>query len=512
MTKDSEDPDDSKADEGLPSDEWTSPPPPPETLPPRSLHAVPRRTDSSATMARILEEAKRQALPEIRESERPPEVSERESSIPPPISSRGGVHPDIPSYTLFLWRIAKTAFESTWRYYLWMTTLTILALIGVNAWAGQTAHGMIHTNMTDHVSWGFYIANFTFGVGLAAGAVMMVIPAYVYDDHDMHDVVIFGELLAIAAIVISLLFVVVDMGRPDRLWHLLPGIGRFNWPRSMLTWDVIVLNGYLLLNLHIAGYLLYMRFLHRRPARRWYVPFVFLSIGWAISVHAVTAFLYAGLGGRPFWNTALLAPRFIVTAFVSGPAFVIVLLQLVRTFSAFHIGDGPIHTLRQILRVTIPANLFMFGSEVFTAFYSGGAHAVSMRYLMMGLHGKTTLVPWIWGALAFNLGSALIVYLPSSRKNLRLLTIGCLMAFVGIWVEKGMGLIVPGFVPSTLHEVIEYQPSLTEWKVSIGIWAVGLIVLTVAVKVALRVMTGRVAVDAYAQSLPPPAVSARSGL
>jgi len=511
MTKDADAPTDSSPDAGLPSDEWTSPPPAPETLPPRSLR-LPMRTDSSATMARMLEEAGKQASPEIRESERPPAVSERVTSIPPPISSRGGVHPDIPSYTLFLWRIAKTAFESTWRYYLWMTMLTILALIGVNAWAGQTGGGMIHTNMTDHVSWGLYIANFTFGVGLAAGAVMMVIPAYVYDDHDMHDVVIFGELLAIAAIVISLLFVIVDMGRPDRLWHLLPGIGRFNWPRSMLTWDVIVLNGYLLLNLHIAGYLLYMRFLGRRPARRWYVPFVFISIGWAISVHAVTAFLYAGLGGRPFWNTALLAPRFIVTAFVSGPAFVIVLLQVVRMFSAYQIGDGPIHTLRQILRVTIPANLFMFGSEVFTAFYSGGAHAASMRYLLMGLHGKTTLVPWMWGALALNFASLLIVYLPVSRKNLRLLTAGCSMAFGGIWVEKGMGLIVPGFVPSTLHEVIEYQPSLTEWKVSIGIWAAGLIVLTVAVKVALRVLTGRVTIDTYAHSLPPRALPGGTGL
>jgi molybdopterin-containing oxidoreductase family membrane subunit len=422
-----------------------------------------------------------------------------------PPESRGGEAPTIPSYTLFLWRIFKTAFDSNnWRYFAWMAWLTVLVLVGVHAWADQTAHGMVRTNMTDHVSWGFYIANFTFGVGLAAGAVMMVIPAYVYDDHEMHDVVIVGELLAISALVVSLLFVVVDMGRPDRLWHLLPGIGRFNWPRSMLTWDVIVLNGYLLLNLHITGYLLYMRFLKRKPLKRWYVPFVFLSIVWAISVHAVTAFLYAGLGGRPFWNTALLAPRFIVTAFVSGPAFVIVLLQIVRMFSSFKIGDGPIRTLHQILRVTIITNLFMFGSEVFTALYSGGAHAVSLRYLMFGLHGKTALVPWIWTALAMNVTAAILMQLPRSRTDMRLLSAGCVMAFAGIWIEKGMGLIVPGFVPSTMHEVIEYQPSLTEWKVSVGIWAAGFLVLTVAVKVAMRVLTGRVAIDAYSPSIPPP--------
>ncbi len=111
-----------------------------------------------------------------------------------------------------------------------MTLLTAIALVGANAWAHQLAHGMQITSMTDQVSWGLYIANFTFGVGLAAGAVMMVIPAYLYDDHEMHDVVIIGELLAVAAIVVSLLFVVVDMGRPDRFWHIIPGIGRFNWP------------------------------------------------------------------------------------------------------------------------------------------------------------------------------------------------------------------------------------------------------------------------------------------
>lgn len=417
------------------------------------------------------------------------------SEVPGAPSSRGGTHPDIPTYGLFLWRIVRTAFDSPRAgYYAWMAVLTIVALVGANAWAVQVAQGMGTTHMSDHVSWGLYIANFTFAVGLAAGAVMMVIPAYLYDDHEMHDVVIVGELLAIAALVVSLLFVVVDAGRPDRLWHLMPGVGRFHFPQSMLTWDVIVLNGYLLLNLHICGYLLYMRFLGRRPAKKFYLPFVFLSIGWAISVHAVTAFLYAGLGGRPFWNTALLAPRFIITAFVCGPAFVIVLLQLVRRFASFAVGPGPIQTLHQILKVTILANLFMFGSEVFTSFYAGGAHAGAMRYLLFGAHGKTTLVPWIWTAIALNVASGLIVLYPRSGRDLRLLTTGCVFAFVGVWIEKGMGLIVPGFVPSTLHEVIEYAPSLSEWKITAGVWAFGLLVLTVGVKVALQVLTGQMSV------------------
>jgi Ni/Fe-hydrogenase subunit HybB-like protein len=396
------------------------------------------------------------------------------------------------TYPRFLWRMTAQAFDGTWRFYAWMTLLTAIALVGVNAWAHQLASGMVMTHMTDHVSWGLYIANFTFGVGLAAGAVMMVIPAYLYDDHDMHDVVIVGELLAIAAIVVCLGFITVDLGRPDRFWHIVPGLGRFNWPISMLTWDVLVLNGYFLLNLHIAGYLIYTRYLGRRPRKRFYVPFVFLSIAWAISIHTVTAFLYSGLGGRPFWNSALLAPRFLASAFVTGPAFVILLLQVLRRVAGLKMGNGPIQTLTSVLRVTVVINLFMVGSEVFTAFYTGGAHATSARYLFFGLHGHGALVPWIWTAVALNLGSVALLFGHRRTDDVRWLNAACLAAFAGVWIEKGMGLIVPGFIPSTLHELVEYQPSLTEWKITAGIWALGLIVLTLAVKLALPVLRGEV--------------------
>lgn len=389
------------------------------------------------------------------------------------------------TYPRFLWQAVKQSTDGSMRFYVWMTALTAIALVGANAWARQTADGMALTGMTDHVSWGLYIANFTFGVGLAAGAVMMVIPAYLYDDHDMHDVVLVGELLTIAAIVVCLLFVTVDMGRPDRFWHIMPGIGRFNWPISMLTWDVLVLSGYLFINLHVAGYLIYMRFLGKKPEKRWYLPFVFLSIGWAVSIHTVTAFLYSGLGGRPFWNSALLAPRFLASAFVTGPAFVIVLLQLLRSLAGVPIKDGPIRTLHGILRITVLVNLFMVASELFTAFYTGGAHATSARYLFLGLHGKHALVPWIWSAIAMNVTSAVILHLPRTREKLWLLDVACVFAFVGVWIEKGMGLIVPGFIPSTLHELVEYMPTLTEWKITAGIWALGLGVLTILVKIGL---------------------------
>ena len=391
------------------------------------------------------------------------------------------------SYPRFLWWGLGEATSGGLLFYVWMIALTAISLVGANAWANQVADGMIVTNMTDHVSWGLYIANFTFCVGLAAGGVMMVIPAYLYDDDEMHKVVIIGEAVAIAAIVMCTLSVVVDLGRPDRFWHLLPIVGRVNWPVSMLTWDVLVLNGYLVINLHIVGYLLYMQFLGRKPNPKWYVPFVFLSIIWAISIHTVTAFLYCGLGGRPFWNTALLAPRFLASAFVSGPAFIILVMRVLRITTGYTAPPGPARTLIQIIRVAMTINLVMLASELFTLFYTGGSHAASAKYLFFGSHGHYGLVPWIWTAIVCNLIGTALFFMPGALERGAIRIYACVLCIVGIWIEKGMGLIIPGFIPSTLHEYVEYTPSLVEWKVTAGIWAFGFLLLTILLKLIVTV-------------------------
>jgi molybdopterin-containing oxidoreductase family membrane subunit len=235
-----------------------------------------------------------------------------------------------------------------------------------------------------------------------------------------------------------------------------------------------------------------MRHLGRAPNPKWYVPFVFISIIWAISIHTVTAFLYCGLGGRPFWNTALLAPRFLASAFVSGPAFIILALQVVRRRSRFHVGEGPVRTLVNIMRITMLINLLMLGSELFTEFYTGGSHTSSAHYLFFGLHGHSGLTPWIWTSIAFSVLATVLLLRPRVHERPWQLDAACALAFAGIWIEKGMGLIIPGFIPSTLHEIVEYAPSLVEWKITAGIWAFGLMVYTLALKIATNIFTARV--------------------
>ncbi len=392
-------------------------------------------------------------------------------------------------YLSFLGKSVRRAFTGDWRYYAWMTFLTLVILLGLNAYARQLVQGLSVTGMSDQVSWGAYIANFTYLVGIAAAAVMLVIPAYLFKHEALHAVVVLGELLAVAVLVMCLLFVMVDIGRPDRFWHLIPLIGKFNFPGSLLAWDVIALNGYLLLNAHITGYLIYMRWKGETPRKSFYMPFVFLSIAWAISIHTVTAFLLVGLGGRPFWNSAVIPPRFLASAFAAGPGLIVITLQIIRKMSPFKVQDSALFTLRRIITVAMLVNLFFLLSEVFVEFYTGSAHVVSARYLFFGLGDANKLVPWIWLAIGLNVTATALLLSPKTHQ-LRFLNLACVFAIVGIWIEKGMGLIVPAFVPTPLGEVVEYAPTLNETLVSMGIWAFGALLYTVLVRIAIPIILG----------------------
>lgn len=395
------------------------------------------------------------------------------------------------TYLTFLVRCFRLSFVGDYRYYAWMFALTTFVLLGINAYCKQVVHGLATTGMTDQVSWGFYIANFTFLVGMAAAAVMLVIPVYIYRNRELHHLVIFGELFAVAAIIMAMAFVTVDLGRPDRFHHLLL---RFNFPTSMLTWDVLVLNGYLLLNLHICGYLVYCAYRRWQPSKLFYIPFVFVAIAWAISIHTVTAFLYSGLGGRPFWNSAVVAPRFLASAFAAGPAFLILSLSVLARFTTYQVPAKAFMTLRNTVAIALSINMFLLGSEMFTEFYTDSAHGASAKYLFFGLHGHHALVPWIWTAIALNLAAMALLYLPVSRR-LPVLQAACVMLIIGIWIEKGMGMIVPAFIPTPLGEIVEYLPTMNETLVTLGIWAGGLLIYTILVRVTVPVLTGRLTYD-----------------
>lgn len=375
-------------------------------------------------------------------------------------------------------------------YWIWLACLALLIVSGALAYTHQVQTGLIVTAMRDQVSWGFYIGNFTFLVGVAAAAVVLVIPAYVYDWKPIREIVLYGELLAISAIIMCLLFVSVDIGRPDRIWHLMPPFGHLNFPRSILAWDSMVLSGYFLLNLTVATHILYRAFHGRHYRKGLVIPLVLLSIPAAVGIHTVTAFLYNGLAARPYWNSSILAPQFLASAFCSGPAILLIVLQLLRRFTRFEIQNEAIWKIAELMAYAMFLNLFLHGAEAFKEYYSNTEHLLYTRYWYSGLGGHRTLVPYAWTAVALNLTSFALFIVPATRRNWLTLNLGCLATYGGCYIEKGMGLIIPGMTPDTLGEIYEYYPTLTEVRVAAAIFAIGFLVFTLMLKVAVPISLG----------------------
>ena len=375
-------------------------------------------------------------------------------------------------------------------YWAWVGLLLLLIASGLQAFAHQVSTGLVVTAMRDQVSWGFYIGNFTFLVGVAAAAVVLVIPAYIYDWKPIREIVIFGELLAVSAIVMCLLFVLVDLGRPDRFWHLLPPIGYLNFPRSILAWDVLVLNIYFVINFVVVTHILYRAFHGRHYDPRIVVPLVLLSIPMAVSIHTVTAFLYNGLAARPYWNSSILAPQFLASAFCSGPAILLFVLQVLRKFTHFEIQDEALHKIAELMAYAMFLNLFLHGAEAFKEYYSDTEHLLYTRYWFTGLDGHTTLVPFAWAAVGLNVLAFMLFVVPQWRRNWLLLNIGAFATYAGCYIDKGMGLIIPGLTPDTLGEIYEYYPTLNELRVAAGVFALGFLVFTLMLKVAVPISLG----------------------
>jgi Ni/Fe-hydrogenase subunit HybB-like protein len=377
----------------------------------------------------------------------------------------------------------EKALEGSKKYWAWVCFLGIFALIGTYWYIRQFNEGLGLTGLHRDVSWGLYIGQFTFLVGVAASAVMLVIPYYLHDFKKFGKIVILGEFLAISAVTMCILFIFVDMGQPMRIMNVI----LHPTPGSVMFWDSVVLSGYLFINL-LVGWVTLGSDRKGVPPPKWIKPWIYLSIPWAISIHTVTAFLYSGVPGRHFWLTAVMAARFLASAFAGGPALLIILALIVRKVSKFDAGKDVIQAVSRIVAYAMFANVFLLGLEFFTAFYSGiPGHQHPFVYLYKGLDGHAELVPIMWTSTIFAAISLAMLWVPAIRRKEGLLSLACVMLFISLWIDKGFGLIIGGFVPNPFEEINPYWPTMPEALITLGVWSIGFLVLTFLYKIAITV-------------------------
>lgn len=373
-------------------------------------------------------------------------------------------------------------------YWMWLAFLATLMGIAAICYVRQFNYGLGLTGMSRDVSWGLYISQFTFLVGVAAGGVMLVLPYYVHNYKVFGRITILGEFLAISALLMCLSFIVADLGQPMRMLNVI----FYAQPRSMLFYDMIVLNGYLFLNI-LCGWVILTAERKEVPPPKWIYIFIYISIPFAVSIHTVTAMLYCGLPGRHFWLSAIVAPRFLASAFAAGPALIVVAALILKRVAKFDAGKEAIDKMVTIILYAAIINVFFVGLEFFVGFYSNiPGHKHTLQYLFFGLehHGHiyNNLVPFMWAfVVLFVLGVALLS-IPYTRKNNDFwLGVGAASIFLSFWLDKGIGFVLGGFVPTPLEEITEYYPTANEIFITLGIWAMGFFVLTVLYKIAIGV-------------------------
>jgi molybdopterin-containing oxidoreductase family membrane subunit len=382
--------------------------------------------------------------------------------------------------------VLEKALRGSRGYGIWVAFLLLLIAVGFFFYLRQLDYGLGITGMSRDISWGLYIAQFTFLVGIAASAVMLVLPYYLHDFKAFGKITILGEFLAVAAVVMCVTFVFIDLGRPDRMANLFLHPS----PGSVLFWDIIVLNGYLLLNM-VTGWTVLESEKKGIPAPAWVKPLIILSIPWAISIHTVTAFIYAGLPGRGFWLTAIMAPRFLASAFASGPALLILFCLILRRFGRFDAGNKAIQTLAKIVTYALATSIFFVLVEIFTVFYSQiPGHMHHLTYLFAGLEGHQMIARSMTISALTAFAALALLIVPRWRKNETLLALACICVFLSLWIEKGLGLVITGFVPSPLEAITDYIPTGPELAITIGVWALGLLLITLLYKIFLSVRKG----------------------
>ncbi len=377
----------------------------------------------------------------------------------------------------------QKAFHGGKSYWLLMGLLGAVAAAGVFCYLRQLEHGLSVTGMGRDVSWGLYIAQFTFFVGVAASAVTVVLPYYLHDFRAFGKITVLGEFLAVASVAMCVLFIFVDLGQPFRVLNVFLHPS----PTSPMFWDTVVLSGYLAINLIISWTVLGAVY-RDTPPPRWVKPLIYLSIPWAVSIHTVTAFLYAGLPGRHLWFSAITAARFLASAFSSGPSLLILLCLAMRRFADFNAGREAVGAMARIVAYSFSAHVFFILLEIFTGFYGGiRSHREPFIYLFAGLDGKSALAPFMWAAAATGATGLLLFIVPKARENKVLLPIAAGMVFISVWIEKGFGFVTGGFVPSPAGNVTEYLPTVPEVLVTAGVWAAGSMLLAALYRVFIAV-------------------------
>jgi molybdopterin-containing oxidoreductase family membrane subunit len=389
---------------------------------------------------------------------------------------------------------------------IWIGLLALAIAVGLGAWVYQLANGLAATNMRNPMMWGLYITMFMYFVGLSAGGLIVASAGRLFGAKRLKPVVRIAVLEATVAVMIAALLLLPDIGRPDRVWHLL----RYPHVTSPLVWDLTIVTVYFLIS---ATYVwVYTRadlaargsrlalgtgtsLADTRRDERLKGVLAAVGLPAAILLHSITAWIFGLQIARGFWYSAIMAPLFIASALVSGTALMILLALVVRRTGKVGFKDDLVGYLGGMLAVFIAVEGFLVFSEMLTAAYPGaGFEADPARRLLTGPYAG-----FFWFEVVVGLVVPFVLLVVKRlRADPRWVAAASVLAVAGILIHRvnivlnGLSYATVPFPPGVPIGTAPpegatafalsyfYSPALIEYLVAGGVICFGALVFTLA--------------------------------
>lgn len=373
------------------------------------------------------------------------------------------------------------------------TILLAVALWGLVCWGYQIKNGLAVTAMSDYFSWGVYIINFVFFIGISMAGTLISSMLRLTGAEWRRPITRMAEGITLFALLVAGPMVIIDMGRPDRLLHVF----RYGRLQSPILWDIFSLTTYM------AGSILFL-YLPMIPdmaiLRDSGLPFPAwrqrlyraLALGWhgtpqqhrrleklmaimsiviipvAVSIHTVTAWIF-GMTLRPGWHTTIIGPDFVIGALYSGIAAVITAMALFRRFFRLERYITPMHFRNLSLLLLTAGVCYLY----FTINEYVGSEYVSPTietHLLAAIFGGSYAIQF-WTMVSIGLLVPLaMLSLPWTRSIAGIVTASVLVN-IGMWLMRYV-IVVPTlsvpYVPIRSAVILAYAPTWVEWSITAG--------------------------------------------
>lgn len=412
----------------------------------------------------------------------------------------------VESYSERLERVVLHPLFHTRRgYYLWVLFLASVVAWGLYAYYTQVRYGLTVTGMGDQVMYGFYIVNFVFFIGISyAGALVSAI-LRLTNAGWRTPITRIAELIAVGGLTDGAIQPIIDLGRPDRVWHIF-AYGRFQSP---LLWDIIAIITYL------VGSFIYLylplipdfalirdRLGHGASTfkRKFYTLF---ALGWrngveqrqrlekaigimailiiplAVSVHTVVAFIFSTTL-RPGWNSTIYGIYFVIGAVFSGTAVLLIAIAIFRKI--YHLEEyitaKHFRNLGYLLLILLITYFYLTFTEYLTVGYKlEGGEKDLLKLVMLGKNA-----PWFWLFFVSSIVIPAVLIIFSRRKTIPLVVTAAVLVVIGMWLKRFI-IVVPTLqVPLMPFEFGTYTPTWVEISIGAATLAGFVLMFTLAAK------------------------------